>query len=172
MSDSLPRLTACSTTSVTTRATSASGLSTAPVTGSGAPTANFVYKLVEVDGVAVHKRSTNKASRGGRKQALRMFRDTGTAVEEVVHPAGHPPEAAEPHRVLTVPLVRAGGIVTETVKASGMFLCFGTEDIASAHERAVLHGMNPSDIRQPEPDARYFYVYDPDGLSVQVREYR
>ena len=46
----------------------------------------------------------------------------------------------------------------ETVKASGMFLCFGTEDIASAHERAVLHGMNPSDIRQPEPDARYFYV--------------
>ncbi len=24
--------------------------------------------------------------------------------------------------------------------------CFGTEDIASAHERAVLHGMNPSDI--------------------------
>ena len=60
----------------------------------------------------------------------------------------------------------------ETVKASGMFLCFGTEDIASAHERAVLHGMNPSDIRQPEPDARYFYVYDPDGLSVQVREYR
>ena len=60
----------------------------------------------------------------------------------------------------------------ETVKASGMFLCFSTEDIASAHERAVLHGMNPSDIRQPEPDARYFYVYDPDGLSVQVREYR
>ena len=53
-----------------------------------------------------------------------------------------------------------------------MFLCFGTEDIASAHERAVLHGMNPSDIRQPEPDACYFYVYDPDGLSVQVREYR
>lgn len=35
----------------------------------------------------------------------------------------------------------------ETVKVSGMFLCFGTEDIASAHERAVLHGMNPSDIR-------------------------
>ena len=34
----------------------------------------------------------------------------------------------------------------ETVKASGMFLCFGTEDIASAHERAVLHGMNPSHI--------------------------
>ena len=37
MSDSLPRFTACSTTSVTTRATSASGLSTAPVIGSGVP---------------------------------------------------------------------------------------------------------------------------------------
>ena len=38
MRDSDARLTACSTTRVTTRATSASGLSTAPLTGSGAPT--------------------------------------------------------------------------------------------------------------------------------------
>ena len=35
----------------------------------------------------------------------------------------------------------------ETVKASGMFLCFGTEDIASAHERAVLHGISVSRSR-------------------------
>lgn len=89
------------------------GVGTALVTGSGAPTANFVYKLVEVDGVAVHKRSANKASRGGRKQALRLFRETGTAVEEVVHPAGRPPAVAEPHRTLTVPLVRRGEVVTD-----------------------------------------------------------
>ena len=58
------------------------------------------------------------------------------------------------------------------VKASGMFLCFGTDDLDKAHDIAVKEGMNPSDIRQPEPDARYFYVYDPDGLSVQLREYK
>ena len=38
MRDSVGRCTACSTTSVTTRATSASGLSIAPVSGFGIPT--------------------------------------------------------------------------------------------------------------------------------------
>ena len=59
----------------------------------------------------------------------------------------------------------------DTVQASGMFLCFATDELDAAHARAVENGMNPSDIRQPEPDARYFYVYDPDGISVQLREY-
>lgn len=58
-----------------------------------------------------------------------------------------------------------------TAKAQGMFLCFGTGELEAAHARAVEAGMHPSDIRQPEPDARYFYVYDPDGLSVQLRAY-
>lgn len=60
----------------------------------------------------------------------------------------------------------------ETVSAKGLFLCFATDKLDEAHARAVEAGMNPSDIRQPEPDARYFYVYDPDGISVQLREYR
>lgn len=47
------------------------GVGTALVTGSGAPTASMVYKLVEVDGVPVQKRSTDKSSRGGHKQADR-----------------------------------------------------------------------------------------------------
>lgn len=54
---------------------------------------------------------------------------------------------------------------------TGMFLCFASDDIEGAHARAVSAGMNPSDIRAPEPNARYFYVYDPDGVSVQIREY-
>jgi nicotinate phosphoribosyltransferase len=47
------------------------GAGTAVVTGSGAPTANLIYKLVEVDGRPVVKRSENKATVGGRKTAVR-----------------------------------------------------------------------------------------------------
>jgi len=57
-------------------------------------------------------------------------------------------------------------------EGTGLFLCFATDDLDSAHDVAVREGMNPSDIRQPEPTARYFYVYDPDGVSVQLREYK
>jgi nicotinate phosphoribosyltransferase len=90
------------------------GVGTSLVTGSGAPTANMVYKLVEVDGMPVQKRSSHKESRGGRKEALRRYRPTGTITEEVVYPAGRRPAAGEPCRVLTTPLVRGGHIVAET----------------------------------------------------------
>jgi len=90
------------------------GVGTSLVTGSGAPTANMVYKLVEVDGIPVEKRSARKESHGGRKAALRLSRSTGTITEEIVHPAGHPPLSAEPSRVLTVPLARHGKAVVST----------------------------------------------------------
>jgi nicotinate phosphoribosyltransferase len=87
------------------------GVGTALVTGSGAPTAEMVYKLVEVDGRPVAKRSTHKTSRGGRKAAVRRHKDTGTAVEEVIFRVA--PGAAEPvlgphDRFLQVPLMRDG----------------------------------------------------------------
>src|SRR6201993_2537830 len=84
------------------------GVGTSLVTGSGAPTANMVYKLVEVDGIPVQKRSSHKESAGGHKEALRLSRATGTITEETVYPAGRPPATEEPARVLTVPLVRGG----------------------------------------------------------------
>ncbi|MCV7344366.1 nicotinate phosphoribosyltransferase [Mycolicibacterium rhodesiae] len=84
------------------------GVGTSVVTGSGAPTASMVYKLVEVDGIPVQKRSSRKESHGGRKAALRLSRPTGTITEEVIHPVAAAPEVTEPARVLTVPLVRAG----------------------------------------------------------------
>ncbi len=87
------------------------GVGTSLVTGSGAPTASMVYKLVEVDGMPVQKRSSHKESHGGRKEALRLARATGTITEEVVYPAGRPPETTEPCRVLTTPLVRGGEAV-------------------------------------------------------------
>ena len=90
------------------------GIGTSLVTGSGAPTANMVYKLVEVDGTPVEKRSVRKESHGGRKEALRLSRSSGTVTEEIVYPAGRPPRHDEPSRVLTVPLVRNGETVAET----------------------------------------------------------
>jgi len=90
------------------------GIGTSLVTGSGAPTANMVYKLVEVDGTPVEKRSVGKESHGGRKEALRLSRPTGTITEEIVYPAGRPPRHGEPSRVMTVPLVRNGEPIAET----------------------------------------------------------
>jgi nicotinate phosphoribosyltransferase len=90
------------------------GVGTSLVTGSGAPTANMVYKLVEVDGMPVQKRSSHKESHGGHKEALRRSRPTGTITEEAVYPAGRPPATTEPFRALTTPLVRGGQIVADT----------------------------------------------------------
>jgi nicotinate phosphoribosyltransferase len=87
------------------------GVGTAVVTGSGAPTAGMVYKLVEVGGKPVAKRSPDKWSRGGRKAALRRHKETGTALEEVVYPVGGgraTPELGKHDRQLQVPLLRAG----------------------------------------------------------------
>jgi nicotinate phosphoribosyltransferase len=66
------------------------GAGTAVVTGSGAPTAGLVYKLVEVDGRPVVKRSEHKATVGGRKTAVRRHKPTGTATEEIVVSQGVP----------------------------------------------------------------------------------
>jgi nicotinate phosphoribosyltransferase len=83
------------------------GAGTAVVTGSGAPTANLVYKLVEVDGRPVAKRSEHKASVGGRKTALRAHKPTGTATEEIVISAPAP-EPGEGERPVQRPLLRGG----------------------------------------------------------------
>ncbi len=83
------------------------GAGTAVVVGSGAPTAGLVYKLVEVGGRAVAKRSEHKSSVGGRKTALRAYKPSGTALEEIVV-AGQVPEPGEGERPLQRPLMRAG----------------------------------------------------------------
>src|SRR5690242_10230191 len=88
------------------------GAGTAVVVGSGAPTAGLVYKLVEVEGRPVVKRSENKATVGGRKAAVRRHKPTGTAVEEVIVPQGTP--APMPHdRPLQQRYVRAGAVVDD-----------------------------------------------------------
>lgn len=83
------------------------GVGTALVTGSGAPTADMVYKLVEVDGRPVVKRSVDKTSRGGRKRAVRRHKPTGTATVEVIR-SQHEPSSEPGDIALQVPLIRTG----------------------------------------------------------------
>ena len=86
------------------------GVGTSVVTGSGAPTAGFVYKLVEVEGRAVAKRSEDKVTRGGRKTAVRRHRPSGTATEEVVRAQGVP-ASRDGDRALQHPMVRGGTLL-------------------------------------------------------------
>ncbi|OBG37864.1 nicotinate phosphoribosyltransferase [Mycobacterium sp. E3198] len=114
------------------------GVGTSLVTGSGAPTASMVYKLVEVDGMPVQKRSSHKESHGGRKEALRLARPTGTITEEVVYPAGRRPETTESCRALTTPLVRRGAAV------SSPDLSAARELVASGLRSLPWEGLNLS----------------------------
>ncbi|MDQ1731213.1 MAG: nicotinate phosphoribosyltransferase [Pseudonocardiales bacterium] len=84
------------------------GAGTAVVVGSGAPTAGLVYKLVEVDGRPVEKRSENKGGRGGSKVAYRRHRESGTATEDLVTLASSGYEPDERDRLLSIPLMRGG----------------------------------------------------------------
>lgn len=89
------------------------GVGTSVVTGSGHPTAEMVYKLVEVDGLPVAKRSSHKISHGGTKRAYRAVRESGTAVEEVItHFDDEAPKLYNGlhARPLTVALMRDGEI--------------------------------------------------------------
>ncbi|MGO4247159.1 nicotinate phosphoribosyltransferase [Micrococcaceae bacterium Sec5.1] len=65
------------------------GVGTSLVTGSGAPTASMVYKLVSRTNdagefISVAKAAKNKASVGGRKYALRKLNEHGRATQEIV----------------------------------------------------------------------------------------
>jgi nicotinate phosphoribosyltransferase len=93
------------------------GVGTSLVTGSGAPTAALVYKLVaRAQGAPagaplrpVAKRSVGKPGRGGRKWAVRHVSDRATAVAELV--LTEPPDPGPSDRVLLRQLVRGGEIV-------------------------------------------------------------
>lgn len=90
-------------------------------TGSGEPTAGFVYKLVAVeDGRGtvrpVAKTSTGKETIGGRKRAARILDASGYAIEErVVSAAGDVDErpVAGSQRDLLHPMIVNGDVVTD-----------------------------------------------------------
>lgn len=91
------------------------GVGTSLVTGSGAPTASLVYKLVSRaddsgELVPVAKASKDKASVGGRKYALRRLDERGIATAEVVG-IGERPYSDANDRELLIELVRGGEVV-------------------------------------------------------------
>jgi len=91
------------------------GVGTSLVTGSGAPTCAFVYKLVaraasddaEAPLVSVAKLSAGKATVGGRKYAVRRIDARGRATAEMIG-IGSPPESDANDRPLLVQLVDHG----------------------------------------------------------------
>ena len=88
------------------------GVGTSLVTGSGAPTSGFVYKLVAREDTSgtlqpVAKKSADKTSVGGRKWALRRLSAAGTAQAEVIG-IGAPPVDDGDDRALLVPFVETG----------------------------------------------------------------
>ncbi len=55
-------------------------------------------------------------------------------------------------------------------EGKGFFVCFETENLDTVQELAKAKGLNPSDIRNPDAKNRYFYVYDPNGVSVEIKQ--
>ncbi|WP_419673188.1 nicotinate phosphoribosyltransferase [Herbidospora cretacea] len=121
------------------------GVGTKLVTGSGAPTANLVYKLVDREDLTgtmkpVAKTSVGKPSRGGRKWAYRSL-EAGIAVEEIV--SNRPDDSLG--RPLLAHLVSGGEIV-------------GREPLDDARARhhesmrelpQIAHSLSPGDPAVP-----------------------
>lgn len=57
-------------------------------------------------------------------------------------------------------------------EGKGMFVCFETDKLKEMHALAERQELNPSPVQDPGDGTRYFYVYDPDGVSVQLREFQ
>ncbi|WP_074709986.1 nicotinate phosphoribosyltransferase [Arthrobacter alpinus] len=100
------------------------GVGTSLVTGSGAPTASMVYKLVSREGddgefVSVAKAAKNKASVGGRKYAMRRLNGSGIATSEVVG-IGHNPASDSNDRVLLEEFMVDGVLVPGWTGAEGV----------------------------------------------------
>ncbi|MET4003428.1 nicotinate phosphoribosyltransferase [Arthrobacter sp. UYCu511] len=100
------------------------GVGTSLVTGSGAPTASMVYKLVSREGdngefVAVAKASKNKTSVGGRKYATRRLNNEGVATAEVVG-IGHRPDADTNDRPLLARFMTEGVLEPGWIGSDGV----------------------------------------------------
>lgn len=101
------------------------GVGTSLVTGSGAPTASMVYKLVSRtddsgEFVSVAKAAKNKTSKGGRKYALRRLNERGVATHEMVG-VGHAPGDDGNDRQLLQQFIKNGELLPGWTGTEGVF---------------------------------------------------
>lgn len=117
------------------------GVGTSLVTGSGAPAAGMVYKLVahvDDDGswIPVGKKSDGKATVGGRKQPVRALRD-GVAVSEDIYVEDPPVADGATGRSLQVDLVTAGVVASGHTGPAGV-------SAARAHHSTAIAELPPA----------------------------
>ena len=137
------------------------GVGTRVVTGSGAPAAGMVYKLVAREGTdgqlkAVAKASKDKASVGGRKHALRRRNVTGVAHEERIG-VGSPPVDDGDDRDLLVHLVRGGEVIVPTDARS-----------AREHHARSRAELPTKGLRLSDGDPAVRSVYDDEQSRTEV----
>jgi nicotinate phosphoribosyltransferase len=138
------------------------GVGTSLVTGSGAPTAALVYKLVaralsagddELEPVA--KRSVGKPGRGGRKWAVRHRDEHGIALSEQISLT--PPEPGPLDRELLVPLMADGQIIGPTGAE-------GVEEARTRH-RETLAELPPYALQLSRGYPAIPTIFEPDGAE-------
>jgi lactoylglutathione lyase len=98
----------------------------------------------EVVGLKVERRFQGGP---GTEIAFMQSEDAGTKVELICN--GHAPE---------------------TKDGAGVSLGFLTSDIDKKLAEMKAAGYDPTDIISPHPGTKFFFIKDPDGLSVQFVE--
>jgi len=58
----------------------------------------------------------------------------------------------------------------QKLEGKGFSICFETNHLDEKHEYIQSKGLNPSVIKTPDAKSRYFWVYDPNGVSIQLRQ--
>ncbi|MFF1829676.1 nicotinate phosphoribosyltransferase [Paenarthrobacter sp. NPDC058040] len=129
------------------------GVGTSLVTGSGAPTASMVYKLVSRTNdagefISVAKAAKNKASVGGRKYALRKLNERGRATHEVVG-IGHRPEDDGNDRSLLQQFIKNGELLPGWTGPEGVLRAQERHAASMAELPAVVNRLQRGEAAIP-----------------------
>ncbi len=126
------------------------------VVGAGAPTAGLVYKLVEIDGTPVRKRSAAKSWRPRRKRAYRLLDDNGVAVSEEMLAEETQAPPGERSRQLQTAFVSAGALADP-----GLAEASEAVQAARRHHLRALGELPPSALDLSEGEPFLNIRYDP-----------